>query len=313
MKTNPLPSFFHDQSLHSSPIAKVPSLTGKRTRLAVVSDFHATPDGQGSWKRYHQTVDRLTTTLSLVSKQDVDVILVSGDLTRNDTQEEFDIVATELTKATCKCVCVPGNHDIPKCRVSRHKRAISTFAETFGDGAFPFVHRINDIDIIGLNSMDMRELDSGSQVVSKPQLNQLDNILENAINPIVLLHHPLTGSWESDTALNPEQFQLDNANDVLETLRSHDVPLVVSGHVHWPLLGSAGQLREIISPAVCSYPQAYLLIEVTPEGTTVNMNLLPDTDIQLSAYQNLCEHEPLDGLYAQTAKSDYLATLLSNR
>lgn len=308
MKTK-LPSQLpHDWSSQSSIIAEIPSLTGNRTRLAVLSDLHVTLDGQGSWKVYDRTIERLATALSSASKRDIDGVLIPGDLTRDGKHKQFETVFDELEKVSVPFACVPGNHDVSGEDGTQQESAISTFVDTCADEPFPFLRRINDIDIIGLNSMNTRDHDVESGAVSQSQIDQLNTVIEDAKNPIVILHHPLTDSWGTDVALDPKQFRLTNARDVLDILLSHDIPLVVSGHVHWPLVGSAGQLREIVSPAVCSYPQAYLLIDVTPKGTTVSMNLLPDTDVQLCAYQKLCEDRPLDGLYTQTAKSNYLSS-----
>lgn len=298
-----------DWSSQSSIITKIPSLTGNRTRLAVLSDLHVSLDGQGSWKVYHRTIERFATALSSASERDIDGVLIPGDLTRDGEKKQFETVFDELENVSVPFACVPGNHDISGEDGPQRESAISAFVDTCADEPFPFLRRIGDIDIIGLNSMNIRDHDVESGAVSQSQIDQLNTVLEDAKNPIVMLHHPLSNSWGTDTALNPEQFRLTNAGDVVEILLSHDVPLVVSGHVHWPLLGSASQLREIISPAVCSYPQAYLLIDVTPIGTTVSMNLLPDTDIQLCAYQNLCKDQPLDGLYTRTAKSNYFSSL----
>jgi 3',5'-cyclic AMP phosphodiesterase CpdA len=299
----------HDWSSQSSIISKIPSLTGNRTRLAVLSDLHVSLDGQGSWKVYHRTIERFATALSSASKRDLDAVLIPGDLTRDGKKKQFEAVFAELEKVSVPFACVPGNHDFSGENCPRRENAISTFVDTCADEPFPFLCRINDIDIIGLNSMNTRDHGVESGTVSQSQIDQLNIIIKDTKNPIVMLHHPLTNSWRTDTALNPEHFRLTNARDVVKILLSHDVPLVVSGHVHWPLVGSAGPLREIVSPAVCSYPQAYLLIDVTPKGTTVSMNLLPDTDIQLCAYQNLCEDRPLDGLYTRTAESNYLSSL----
>ena len=309
MDERSLRDFPHDSPPHSSVLAELPSPVSAGTRVAVLSDMHVTRNDCGSWRLYHRTVDRLQTALSSASERNIDLIVVAGDLTRNGEDSEFSAVSAQLHTASAPVVCVPGNHDLPSPDNSRKQNAVSTFVNEYVGESFPFSCRFGDIDVIGLNSMDTTDHNVASGAISQSQLDHLDTALSSADSPIVVSHHPLTESWSAETSFSPDQFRLTNAPDVVQLLYEHDVSLVLSGHIHWPLVGSVGQLHEVVSPAVCSYPQAYLLIDITPTGTTVSMELLPNADIQLAAYRKLCEDRPLDGAYVQLAQSNYLSSL----
>lgn len=309
MNQEPPGSFPHDSSLRSSVLAELPSLVGTDIRLAVLSDMHVTRDERGSWRLYHHTIERLRTALSSASEHNIDGIIITGDLTRNGGASEFSAVSAQLRTASVPTVCVPGNHDLPEMDKSRKQKAISTFVDEYVGKSFPFSRRFGDVEVVGLNSMDTADHDVASGAISQNQLDRLDATLSSVETPIVITHHPLTESWSAETPFSPDQFRLTNAPEVIQLLYKHEVSLVLSGHVHWPLVSSTGRLHEIVSPAVCSYPQAYLLIDITPNGTTVSMEPLPNADIQLAAYRKLCDDQPLDGAYVKIAQSDYLPSL----
>jgi len=44
---------------------------------------------------------------------------------------------------------------------------------------------------------------------------------------------------------------------------------VLTGHPHTPSAARTGSVREAMAPTTCSFPRAYLLVTVDPEGTTV--------------------------------------------
>jgi hypothetical protein len=52
-------------------------------------------------------------------------------------------------------------------------------------------------------------------------------------------------------------------------LAGHGVPLAVSGHLHIPGYASTRGVQEVMAPSLASFPQAYLRLEVAPDGTDV--------------------------------------------
>jgi len=164
---------------------------------------------------------------------------------------------------------------------------------------------VGDLDVIGLNSAGTAErlTDSHEGHVDAAQRSWLADQLATAETPVVLVHHNLpdvTGQLDAHrAAVEPELADIPAMRDpepLVETLAEGDVPLVLSGHYHLPTTGVSGEssahssdgapasgasggssgqsadgVREIAAPTTCSFPQSYLLCDVTPEGTTVRL------------------------------------------
>jgi len=277
---------------------------GERTKLAVLSDAHVTLSEHGTWKQYHRTPERFETALARATSYDIDTVVLAGDLSKADRSTEFSYFGECLSSIAVPSVAVPGNHDVIGSPAGAD-RSLERFVDTFDDGELPFVRTVGGVDLIGLNSTHVvRGTTNGC--VPETQLDWLETTLETATTPIVVLHYPVTRSWEDGTGFDAAEFRLGNAQELAALLDTHGVNLVVSGHVHWPLAGSIGTVREVVSPAICSFPQGFLLIDVTPAGTTVSMITLPGERIQREAYEELVHDPPLEG-YAQIADSPYLS------
>jgi len=283
--------------------------TKSATALAILSDPHLTESQDGTWKLYHHTVERFQTGLNEVTNNSVDAIVFPGDMSGTGKHDEFETVNRCLSTISVPYVAVPGNHDVKNTACQTVGEASEKFAERYSNGELPFTQTVRGVDLIGLNSNVLAGRPSDDKTpgyVSEDQLEWLRETLETATTPVIILHHPVTRSWGDETALNPAAFRLSNAKELIACLNRYGARLVISGHVHWPLAGTAGKLREIICPATCSFPQSFLLIEIGPDGTTVTITVLPDQKIQREAYQYLVRDAPLEGMYRRTADSDYL-------
>ena len=79
---------------------------------------------------------------------------------------------------------------------------------------------------------------------------------------------------------------MQNAAALAEVLRVHDVPLVLSGHLHWPIATRFKRMVQVVAPAACSFPQSSLLIHIEPRGTTITTTLLTDRTGIEEAYRH---------------------------
>jgi len=283
--------------------------TKSATTLAILSDPHLTETRNGTWKLYHRTVERFKTALAEATSSSVDAIIFPGDMSGAGKRNELETVDRCLSAVSVPYMAVPGNHDVKNTACENVIEASEKFAERYSNGEIPFIRTVRGVDLIGLNSNALVDELSEDKVpghVSECQLNWLRKTLKTATTPVTILHHPITRSWGEETAFNPTAFRLDNAKELIACLNRYDARLVISGHVHWPLVGTAGKVREIVCPATCSFPQSFLLIEIGPDGTTVTLNVLPGRNIQRVAYQHLVRDAPLEGVYRRTADSDYL-------
>jgi Icc-related predicted phosphoesterase len=267
-------------------LARLARPTGRSTTFAVVADPHVTATAAGTWKVLHRTEARFRTALTNADRLGVDAVVSTGDLTRDGTLAEFELVDTLIADLNAPFVAVPGNHDVPKTLDEHETPPVERFVERYSPGALPSVVRIGGVDLVALDSATVPNgslADTHEGAISAAQVEWLDATLAEVESPIVVTHHPVGSIAEGVDALSPSShYRLRNAERVVDVLAAHNAPLVVSGHVHWPAVVDAGSARQVIAPAACSFPQAALLVHVEPRGTTIS--LLP-----LAARQGLEE------------------------
>lgn len=235
------------------------------------------PQAKGTWKVLHRAEERLRSAIENANWLDVDGIVLLGDLRGNERPESFGRVEQITEEGHPPVLAVPGNHNVS---YEHSVQAIDRFRERFTPGSLPYCRRVGGVDIVGLNSAsnaDGRPVDASGGAVSADQLEWLDETLETLDTPIVALHHPVASvANKLDELPVKERYRLQNTTTLTEVLRVHDVPLVLSGHLHWPVATRSSGMTQIVAPAVCSFPQSFLLIHVEPCGTMITMTSLTD-------------------------------------
>lgn len=282
--------------------------TARSTTLAVVSDLHVTPDAQGTWKVFHRTEERVLTAVFDSRRFDLDGVVVLGDLTKAGAPEEFRRVTEVVATLDVPIFAVPGNHDVPKSDAATTS-SLADFVSRYTPGTLPFRQRLGGVDVLGLNSASIPDgslSDTHDGAISAEQLAWLDSMLADVNTPLIALHHNLTSpTAQRNSFPETRAFQLRNAPELAAVLDAHDAPVVVSGHLHWPTVGTTDGIREVIAPAACSFPQAYLLVHVGPRGTTVVMRHLTDRAGLGEAYRYLCRNDRRGQAAAEQLQNGY--------
>lgn len=248
-------------------LARLERPAGPATTLAVIADAHVTPHAAGTWKVFHRAEERLQAAIADANRLAVDGVALLGDLTEGGTPEELTRVDRTLQRSRAPVVGVPGNHDVSG-------GSIEQFVETYTPGTLPYRRRIGGVEFIGVNSASLADgtPTGGGGAVSSDQLDWLETALADAETPVVALHHPPVDVARGiDELPANDRYRLTNATAFAEVLRTHDVPLVFSGHLHWPIADRFEDVVQVVAPATCSFPQAYLLVHVEPRGTTISM------------------------------------------
>lgn len=266
--------------------------TDTETTFAVFADPHLTTDTEGTWKVFHRTEARLRAAVEDANERAVDGVLLAGDLTKDGCPEEFDGVADVLADLRAPVVAVPGNHDVPKAFDDHDTPSVGEFAEQFAPGELPFRATFGDVDVLGLNSASapegqLRATHDGA--ISEDQLAWLKSTLPETDAALVLTHHNLPGL---DAAVGEPNYAphppVGDAPVFVDALAGHDT-LHLSGHVHLPA-AITGDASGLVCPALSSFPQAYVLVEVGPEGTTVRMVPVADHEGVEEAYDLARDH-----------------------
>jgi Icc protein len=243
-------------------------------RFGVIADPHVTPSHEGTWKLYHRTEEHLETAFDRLATADVDHLVLAGDLTKNGSAAQYDRFDDLAAPFPAPQSAIPGNHDVPKRYNDTGGLGPGAFADRYGADGFPWVREIGEVSLVGVNSAATRSgglADTWGGRVSRAQLDRLDSLLPELSRPVLFVHHncgplpehPSDGPWE--------RFSLDNAAALLECCEHHGVSLIVSGHHHVPAVRKFGSVTEVMAPALCSFPNACLLLTVTATGTTIRI------------------------------------------
>jgi 3',5'-cyclic-AMP phosphodiesterase len=173
-----------------------------------------------------------------------DAVLVSGDLTHEGTDEQYEIAHEMLMRLQMPTYVLPGNHD-DRDRLRRH------FGLAGGAGA-PILEAV-DLGPLRLVSLDSTRPGADGGQLDAERLAWLDRTLAEAPEQPTLLamHHPplLTGvaPWDEIGVPAAERKAL---GEVLA--RHRQVRRVVAGHMHRTIMA------ELAGCAVLAIPSTYL-------------------------------------------------------
>lgn len=255
------------------------------TRIAVVADPHVSTREEGTSKLFEHTGAHLEAAVADINRRDADLTLCVGDITKDGERWNYDAADDILAALETPFRSIPGNHDVPKDRDDHDPFSLDEFVERYTPGSLPFHERVGGVDLVGLNSAggDDWFTDTHDGLVTEDQLDWLDETLPGLETPLVAVHHNLptmAAQLERHQEANEPEMAvppvLRNPEEFIDVLARHDAPLVLTGHLHMPATAEMNGVREIMAPTTCSFPQAYLLVDVGPEGTTVRMVPIAD-------------------------------------
>ena len=210
-------------------------------------------------------IDTLDSALARGRKPDL--VLFTGDLSQDGSQESYHLLRESLKSLTCDVYCLPGNHDAANLMVD-HLTCESIHVQT----------RIllDHWQILCLNST-IPGSDGGR--IDEPEIEKLVNMLEmepDRYTLIAMHHHPVpTGSHWMD------KMQVQNTNALFSALKPFSrVQCIIFGHVHQELDTSIQEIRILGTPSTCfqfkpgqteftidEIPAGYRWIELGQDGS----------------------------------------------
>ncbi|MFB6362298.1 MAG: metallophosphoesterase [Halobacteriales archaeon] len=263
------------------------------TRLAVIADPHVSTRETGTSKLFEHTVDHLEYAVADISERSVDAVVCLGDLTKDGEPWNYAAFDEVLAGLEPPFFAIPGNHDVPKAGDEHASLPLGEFEGRYTPGTLPYTAQVGGLDLVALNSAgDQNWLhESHAGEVPPAQIDWVDRTLGGLDNPVVLVHHNLPAmaaqvrahrdAVAPDMGIPPE---MRNPDPLVDVLAAHDIPLVLTGHLHLPSAAEMGEVLEVMAPTTCSYPHAYLLLESGPEGTTIRLVPIVDHDGMLRGY-----------------------------
>jgi 3',5'-cyclic AMP phosphodiesterase CpdA len=208
-----------------------------------------------------------------LAAQEVDRVLVSGDLTMRARAGQFR-AARELLDATGRpWSSVPGNHDVPLFRVvTRAVRPLAAYRR-FVDPEPQPVLRAGGLQVLGLNTARPSRWKGGR--IDAAQVGLIGAAFAGAARlKVLMLHHPVFRS-----AQRPKEAIVSGAGAALRAAAGAGVDVVLCGHDHvqaqadlaetWPGLGR--HVIGVLSGTACSRrvrageSQSYTVLELSGE------------------------------------------------
>ena len=179
----------------------------KPFRFAFISDTHiGSPDGKAE-------EDLRRTVSDINSKNDIDFVVITGDITELGTNDELPRAKKLLDSLKAKYYIIPGNHDD-----GWSESGGMTFISTFGNDRFTFDH--NGIRFIACASGPYVRMSDGH--IPRDAMTWMKKILDttSATMPVIFLNH------------YPMDNQMDNWYEVIDMFKKRNTILFLCGHGH---------------------------------------------------------------------------------
>ncbi len=179
----------------------------KPFRFAFLSDTHiGSPDGKAE-EDLRRTVNDIN------SRNDIDFVVITGDITELGTNEELPRAKKMFDSLKVKYYIIPGNHD-----VGWSETGGMGFISTFGSDRFAFDH--NGIRFIGCSSGPYVRMSDG-HIPRDAMTWMKKNLDTTALNmPVIFLNH------------YPMDNQMDNWYEVTDMFKERNTILFLCGHGH---------------------------------------------------------------------------------
>ena len=170
-----------------------------------------------------------------------DMIILTGDITDKGYYKQFKQATRYLEMFEAPLFAIPGNHDA-------RNLGYMTFEELIGERSWKLSVG-DDFTVIGLDSSSP---DENRGDIGRPQHlwleHQLDECVINDNFSIVALRHHVISIPQTGRERNV----LSDSGDILKTLTTHEVDLVLSGHKHVPNIWKINNTVVVNAGSLCS-------------------------------------------------------------
>ena len=285
-----------------------------KLRIALIGDLHiAVPRGENDArleidpgrKLHGLSVELCRQTIADVNAMgNVDIAIILGDMTRDSELFNHEVALPLIDQLNMPCYIVAGNHDMLRSRpeysrypgtdiLDRHQ-----FCDFYRGRGLPgastryVVPLPEDVMLIVIDSnltlselqgegLELNAQDDG--FVLPDQLAWLEQMLSHCRErdqvPLVAIHHSV---MDQSPAEEPNHllsrifryWQVHQSQRLRELLKTYDVRLVLSGHIHAQSVNVQDGIVNLISSATVSYPHAWRLLEIDNGICSVESHLL---------------------------------------
>ena len=277
--------------------------------FAVTTDIHAECNGSaslehnfpenelyfhagGSGNLYDETPGLLKSFLAKAAAQNVDFVLVSGDLTRSGTPEEHAYVSSVLEAFTAetgiKVYVIPGNHDYFHTTPEEFKEYYNnvSYANALVVDSETGSYTADLPDDYRLIAVDSTEPGDDGDGLTDRLFGWIDEQVQAARADgkeiIYSMHHPLLEHLYLGKILMSD-FIVRNYEDVAEKFCNWGIQYVFTGHEHGndvaKFTGKNGNtVYDVLTTSLSSYPLEYRTVTYSKSGVTLEMNSIDECD-----------------------------------
>jgi predicted MPP superfamily phosphohydrolase len=292
--------------------ASVKTVFKKPIHLAILSDIHFYAPELGTKGKVFDTSlenDRkliaessaiLKSAINSLKKSNTDIVLISGDLTKNGEEIDHKYVAKylmELKKAGKKVYVIDGNHDINNPSSIGYKENSTYPVNHVSPAEFKTIYNefgYKDAIAKDPNSLSyVVEPEKGLRIIAIDSCRYNDNLklkdshVDGAISNKTLawikaqlalaknqnarvlgmMHHGLINHFNLESMLAPEYLVADNAK-IQQIFADNGLNIVFTGHLHVQdvVKASNTNLYDIATGSLVTYADQYRLVEITTDG-----------------------------------------------
>ncbi|NJL46206.1 MAG: metallophosphoesterase [Leptolyngbyaceae cyanobacterium SM2_5_2] len=289
---------------------------GQCFRFAIISDPHIArpetiPDHARRFHLVEVSIPGIEQIFDHLESLDLDFLLLPGDLTQHGEWVNHQWLLERLQRLPFPAYVVPGNHDVIAREASDRAIGLQDFPRLYQDFGYAdgkTLHYQQEIlpgvRLIGLNSNAFEE--DGQQIgvgyVDEEQLAWLEESLPQFQDDLVMvmLHHNVLEHLPGQS-LSPlgQRYMVHNRQALIDRLQTAGVRLMFTGHLHVQDIARQGDLCEVLTGSIVSYPHPYRLLEVEQDDAghllrvEVQSHRLqtvdPWEDLQAMSYEWMCE------------------------
>jgi len=254
-------------------------------RFGIASDLHIAVEETIFYhpKRFHLvevSIPSFKQVIEHFKTLDLDFLLLPGDLTQDGEPANHQWLSDYLQMLPFPVYVIPGNHDIPTVSGENPGKNPAIPYEKFPDyyshcgynntGKLYYTTELHPgVQLIALNSNIFDEQGQQLGCLDEEQLQWLEELLPTLQDQLVLVmvHHNVIEHFpgQSNHALS-SRYMLDNAPRLKDLLNAYGVRFILTGHLHIQDIAKEGNLYEITTGSLVSYPHPYRIIEVKGES-----------------------------------------------
>ena len=263
----------------------------EKAKFALITDTHMALYGVNEMKMGAASTQIVESTVKALNKiDDLDFVMVTGDLLLDGEPWNLDLMKAYLDELRVPYYVVCGNHDFAPAGQAKADKppyvavSKSTVIWTFqghgyrGADAWWGADPLPGLHLIGLDSNVPTHWGGH---ISLSEMKFLDKELyanKDKVN-VVICHHNFV-AWCKDDEFGGkfDKFQVDNADEVRTIFEKHvpAVQLVLTGHRHIGLRQKeVNGVNYIVNPAAVSYPNQFVIYTLTPTSVSYNTEWVP--------------------------------------